>query len=156
MFMVWVRAWDEVPGRAFDTDFEDPRKEAILRADNAVSRAIDFEELWTRVTGLERLLSPPSSDDDDLGVSIDVAAGLGDRLGVLRHLLEADRPVKEEEVESWKVSLTHYGAKWSNAYGKPWTPQEGGFRFWRNQPGRVWGALAPIVNSAPGVDWDPT
>ena len=156
MFVVWVRAWDEVPGGVFDPGSEDRRKEAILKADNAVSQVIDFEELWTRVINLERLLSPPDPGDDDLGVSTGEAPGLRDRLGSLRHLLEADRPVTEEEVETWKVSLTDCGAKWSNAYGQPWTPEEGGFRFWRDQPGRVWAALAPIVRSASGVDWKPT
>jgi hypothetical protein len=150
MFVSWVRSWDA--GTTFDLRSEDARRTVILRASNAISRVRDFEELWIQITEFERLLDQRDPDHYDLDLSDEAARGLRERIEALRDLLEADRPITKEELEAWKVSLTQYGAKWTNRRKQPWRLGDGS-RFWGYQPEIVWPALGFIVDSASELDW---
>jgi hypothetical protein len=159
MEVSWVRGWDGT----FDPRVEDARQTAILRASNAISRVRDFEELLAQITEFERLLNQRDPDHYDLDLSDEAVSGLEERIEALRDLLEADRPMTKEEIEAWKVSLTPYGAKWTNGVGKqPWRSGDGS-RFWGYQPEIVWQALSLIVDSVDmdfivdsvDMDWEP-
>jgi hypothetical protein len=146
MFVSWVRGWDGYPGTAFDPRSEDARRHVILRASNAISWVQDFEELWMQITEFERLLDQRDPDHYDLDISDEAASGLRERIEALRNLLEADRPITEGEIESWKDSLAQYGAKWTyRKFGDH-------SRSWGYQPEIVWVSLGFIVDSA-YIDW---
>lgn len=151
MRVSWGRGFDDVPGRAFDPRVEDPRKGAILRASNALTWVVDFEHLWMSVTALkDRLVGNPV----ELGVSREVVTGVAECLGSLRDRLAIDRPVSSEEMSGWQDSLTRYGAEWVDRYGQPWAPGGREGRFWRDQSGELWTALAPIARSSSEIDWN--
>lgn len=150
MYRSWVRGWDGVPGKAFDPRIFNERRDAILKASNALTWVLDFEKLWTMVTELQHRLE---TEQHSLDVTDKVATGVSDALGVLRVRLRTDTPITSEEMDLWQNLLSPYGAKWTDRYGNPWVPGGREGRFWLDQPGPLWSALAPIVRLGSEIDW---
>jgi hypothetical protein len=152
-FMSWGRAWDGVPGKAFDPRSSDPLKEVILTASNAVSAVLDFEQLYREIRSLERDLN--ASSGSDLTRDWDQTAVL-----VITHVLsqvgdafDEGRPLQDIDMQRWRDSLVPFGAQWHEGFRMPGTVPETAPRFWTDQPGPLWKRLGRIDQQFERVIW---
>ena len=154
-FMSWMRAWDGVPGEAFDPRSADPLKEVILKASNAVSAVLDFEQLYGEIRTLERDLR--TKNESDLARDWDETdiLAIADVLGRTGDLLDEGRPLQKLDEERWRDSLVPFGAQWHEGFRMPGGLEpEAAPRFWTDQPGLLWERLGRIDQQFDRVIWD--
>jgi hypothetical protein len=150
----WVKAWDGMPGLAFDPRHSDPLTNVILDASSAVNVVFSFEKLYSQVRTLERDLRESPADSDLLiGVDRIAVNGIVDALDHLGGLLDGGHRLREQDVYAWRDSLVRSGARWQDRYGNPWPGVEAGPRFWTEQSGRVWDLLGGVDRGLERLEW---